>query len=487
MKHPSKSKSGRLPIALLVSVGALTISAFAGCASLLGDFEVVPAEAEAGVDGSRGAENGAPCQGASECASGFCADGVCCESACAGTCESCALAEKGRCLPHPADTDPEEECRPTPRPDAGELEIDAGDDPDGGDAGSLTIHLPDGGVTSNDEVCAGSCDGDRRCKFPAAEKTCGTKFCNTAAEAARFACDGQGRCELGLATCQAYACGDDECRRSCVGPEDCAPTHFCSSSGSCQQKLADSVTCGSPNECKSGFCVSGVCCNSECDSTKIPGAVCNKAGSVGQCKCSLDCGAGSCIVFYPDKDKDGYGDQTATLSTGAVVACDNAPPAGMVLDHTDCADDDARAHPGQAGFFGTPILGTSSFDFNCDGKTSKKYREFPSATCHLCGPTPLCLDRSSTCTTASAQGVLACEHTSFLCGISPGGQVQFCESCTGQTGFIFGDSPIDNSEGFTQAVACGAYSSTYVTCSKCPTPPSGTVASTTSSRQQLCR
>src|SRR5262249_51272979 len=33
----------------------------------------------------------------------------------------------------------------------------------------------------------------------------------------------------------------------------------------------------------------------------------------------------------------------------------------------DCADNDDRAHPGQSMFFPTPINGTTSYDFNCNG------------------------------------------------------------------------------------------------------------------------
>ncbi|MEM1033166.1 MAG: hypothetical protein AAGN82_22670 [Myxococcota bacterium] len=55
--------------------------------------------------------DGAPCDGADDCVSGFCVDGVCCEAACDGTCATCAAAgTEGQCTPHPAGTDPEMEC-----------------------------------------------------------------------------------------------------------------------------------------------------------------------------------------------------------------------------------------------------------------------------------------------------------------------------------------------------------------------------------------
>ncbi|MDI1483685.1 MopE-related protein [Polyangium sp. y55x31] len=57
------------------------------------------------------ADLGASCSLDAQCASGFCADGVCCNGACGGGCESCNQGGMlGLCVPHSADTDPENTC-----------------------------------------------------------------------------------------------------------------------------------------------------------------------------------------------------------------------------------------------------------------------------------------------------------------------------------------------------------------------------------------
>jgi len=62
------------------------------------------------------------------------------------------------------------------------------------------------------------------------------------------------------------------------------------------------------------------------------------------------------VAYYPDLDGDLFGDEDAT----PVVAC--SPPAGYVLDATDCLDTDAGVRPG------LPIeLCANGVDDNCDG------------------------------------------------------------------------------------------------------------------------
>jgi hypothetical protein len=60
-------------------------------------------------------------------------------------------------------------------------------------------------------------------------------------------------------------------------------------------------------------------------------------------------------LWYPDVDRDTYGDKTAT----GTPSC--APVLGMVLDHTDCHDDSKISHPG------ADEICDGTFDNNCDG------------------------------------------------------------------------------------------------------------------------
>jgi hypothetical protein len=472
------------------------LAAFSGCTSLLGDFEISSDVGEAGTTGGPGA-NGNACGAGTECASGFCADGVCCESACSGTCETCSI-DKGKCVPVPDGQDPQKECLPTPRVDAGLApEPDAAPLDDGGDGGAVSeagveqdgggqVNLPDAGFVSADDKCAGSCNGNRACKFPALETTCGTKFCNTSTQAARFACDGKGRCELAMETCKSFSCEGEDCRMDCTEANDCQSTHFCNQQGKCQAKLTDGVGCSLPDQCKSGFCVvengAGVCCNSGCSTTQFgPGATCKKSGAQGQCKCSIDCGTGSCRLFYRDFDTDGFGDKDGAPPSTAVVGCDNAaPPAGYVADNTDCDDKDNRAHPGQTDWFADTSLGKGLNDFNCDGVVSKETREYPGATCYVCGAPKTCDPATSCPASSKQQSRLSCAlYDNSLVFCLPG---QTCNpySC----GFGKGAT---NTAGFTTTVPCGTTSPTFKTCSACPASASIVAPpSTIASKQQRC-
>lgn len=90
-------------------------------------------------------------------------------------------------------------------------------------------------------------------------------------------------------------------------------------------------------------------------------------------------------AYYLDADGDGFG------AGPQVFAC-SAPP-GYVANHDDCADNDARAFPGQAGYFTYAIASTKSYDFGCTGGTPE--RRWPNAgSCnYVDSPTgPVCLN-----------------------------------------------------------------------------------------------
>lgn len=122
--------------------------------------------------------------------------------------------------------------------------------------------------------------------------------------------------------------------------------------------------------------------------------------------------ASSCtkVMMYPDKDGDGFG---AALEA-AVAVCPGT--AGFAGNNMDCADGDARAHPGQSSYFGTPITGLANvmpYDFNCDSKIEVQYPSFAqcSVSAHPAGwqgeniPLPACGE-------TGALNVTACEELS---------------------------------------------------------------------------
>jgi hypothetical protein len=314
-----------------------------------------------------GSINGVTCAANSDCQSGFCTDGVCCNNACAGTCEKCSLTGSvGTCSPIPANTDPEMECVPvvsdagvTTVADASPTTVDSGEGGAGGDAGAdadggpsgdasadasgdagaaggdagdagQALNLPDGGYTSTASTCYGACDGNGgngkgACVYPGATKTCGTQFCNANDQAAGFACDGNGSCNLGFSTCNKYACTGDACGTTCTIDSECLSGYYCAG-GTCQPTLGLGQVCSVPSQCSSGFCSKGVantgttlvCCTSDCT---IPGGTCLQSAALqGQCECSVSCPGGSCQVYYQDLDGDTYGNKDGDPTGGGTLA-----------------------------------------------------------------------------------------------------------------------------------------------------------------------
>lgn len=472
------------------AVFGVAAAGFVGCTSILGDFEVGPATpSEAGI-GTKA--NGAACTNGSDCSSTFCTDGVCCESSCSGTCESCKI-DPGKCVPVPDGQNPDNECKPEPLPDAGPaVEPDADvPPPDAGDGGSLEggqadasneINLPDGGVTTDPNKCSvGVCNGQRACKFPGKEVACGTQFCNSTTQAAGYQCDGKGHCSLEIETCKSFVCENNECRVDCASNDDCQSTHFCDGDLKCKPKKGNGVTCNNPNECQTGFCVvegsgPGVCCNSECDPAEIPGASCKQAGSVGACKCSLNCGTAACRLFYKDADNDTFGDKTGSVTLGTAVAgCEGAaPPNGFSATKTDCDDGDANVRPNQTSYFSTPNAKVG-FDYNCSGALEKYYPEYDGSSCQFCYEDT----RGGTCSSAARCSTLN-DQSRLLC--KPYKSIIIGGGVTCGYGTPFGPT---NTAGFITTVGCGVSSSSYRTCGKCATK-AGTPTVTSSTVQQLC-
>ncbi|MBK6846720.1 MAG: hypothetical protein IPG96_03920 [Proteobacteria bacterium] len=162
----------------------------------------------AGRGDARGTQGlGTACGGAGVCASGFCVDGRCCESACGGLCERCDISGAlGACSAVPAGQDPGTECAP--------------------------------GTTASDALCAGTCDGARRCRFDTSKVCDGA--CRTVAgsgdtTALSFRCGDDGRCNLSTAAttklCQFSRCTGSgpsaDCPVSCTTAADCLATSLC--------------------------------------------------------------------------------------------------------------------------------------------------------------------------------------------------------------------------------------------------------------------
>ncbi len=498
MSSPRGGVGGRFVRVLLLLLGVALVAAWGtvGCTSILGDYEVGDtgeAGADGGGDAVTGDPNGTSCTTGTGCASGHCADGVCCDTACNGTCESCALDPKGTCSPIAANTDPEHECANVGPADAGTTPPKTGDGGTEGGAPEGGLVLPDGG-SINVAACAGTCNGQRACNYPAKSISCGPTFCQAAAEPTTFHCDGKGGCAVETSTCNDFVCETGVCRTNCASNADCQSTDFCNGNGQCVPKKGDGIACSLTAECKSGFCVQGpnakVCCNSSCNDT---GMQCDVPSKEGSCSCNgLTC-AGGCRLFYVDSDGDHHGDPTGTLANQrAVAGCIGTntvtgPIAGKTYyaNNDDCDDTDPNVFPGQTAFFDTanPHVG---FDYNCsNGSLEKELPEWPGKTCQVCTlyypnpSTPSCFAEPSCSTQCCGRASLAGFNCGFLCPNGGGG----FECCPAP-----GD-PDGSRDGFEQTVACGAQAPFHVcgTCNANPTNTSATpVDSIAGNKTQRC-
>ena len=185
-------------------------------------------------------------------------------------------------------------------------------------------------------------------------------------------------------------------------------------------KSALASPCTSADECMSGYCADGVCCDSPCDGqclscalngasghcgpiTQGPDAVAttpcigesscflNPVTSLSTCElidgasCSIDadCGSGHCLTYYVDADGDGYG---TAASAKFCNELDGAPPAGYAAYPGDCCDLDSGANPGfsSSTFLQFPDA-CGSFDWNCNGVVSAQYSSCPGQANTACG------------------------------------------------------------------------------------------------------
>ncbi|HVZ75558.1 MAG TPA: hypothetical protein VHJ20_24460 [Polyangia bacterium] len=486
-----------------------------------------------------GASNGTTCTSGDTCASGVCSDGVCCDKACDGVCESCNVSAttKGTCTAIPENTDPDMECAekvavaPT---DTGDASAEAGasdasteagaseagaSDSGAADSGTESdaevINTPDGGFMTTKGACGGTCNGARACKYPGTEKSCGKPFCNDRRDVGSFVCDGNGSCGTALTACSDYACDETKasCHTNCAGPDDCLLTDYCAADGTCKPKKVISVACGTDGECKTDHCSNGVCCNTACTGT---GLSCNDPGQAGQCKCQgVTCAAGvACQIFYKDGDADTYGDMSGTIANGrAVAGCmGSTPPAGFVVDNTDCDDTDANAHPGQTTFFAVQRK-SGGFDYDCDNKLTKSVPEYVGGSCKFCGAVGSCDATSTTCSSTSQTASFQCpqEGSGVIIRPEPVQTASLSEPvdvtvvksslATSSAGTTAATSPTtickacilsccgcatNDKSGFLQTVACGDATHYAYTCGSCSAVGGGPLTSS-ALRQQTCR
>ncbi|WP_170319748.1 hypothetical protein [Polyangium spumosum] len=336
LRRVAVARRGRAWALLVVSASILVLAY--GCVSPDRPFGDGPPDGGAGGGaGQGGGAIGEPCSDGGACGSGFCVDGVCCESACAGTCEACNAGATGQlngtCAPVSAGIDPESECE---------------------DEGAASCGRN------------GSCDGIGACALYAAGTECAAQTCVGQTKTLAKTCDGAGTCvDMGAVDCAPSACVGIHCATDCGSDGDCAPGKYCDvASGQCLDKkpIGEACPANKPNQCESGFCADGVCCDAACE------------GACEACSAART-GAtdGACAPIPDGADPDGECPELGASSCGTDGACDGAGAcrfhaAGTVCAAGSCAGG-VRTNPDTCDGMGSCVdQGTTSCaPFTCSG------------------------------------------------------------------------------------------------------------------------
>ncbi|HEX3905469.1 MAG TPA: hypothetical protein VH853_21780 [Polyangia bacterium] len=243
--------------------------------------------------------NGVACLGNHECGSGACIDGVCCNSSpttgC-GSCQACNVTGSlGTCANVPSTVaEPHGRC-------------------------------PASGTCGN----TGACDGNGACQQQPATVMCSNPSCTGATATLASFCSGSGSCPTAAtASCGEFLCGATACSTTCGMDSDCKTGDYCTatSNGVCKPKNGLGTTCGSGHECGSGFCIDGVCCQTNgcgtCSSCNLNGlGTCaaiasGTAAPAGQCPLGAACGnTGLC------NGSSGCQQQASGASCGGSTSC----------------------------------------------------------------------------------------------------------------------------------------------------------------------
>jgi MYXO-CTERM domain-containing protein len=124
---------------------------------------------------------------------------------------------------------------------------------------------PDGASCASDAECASTFCTDGVCCEARCDGACQT--CRLAGGSS-----GDGRCGVvpagqpGAPACAPYLCDGSSatCPTTCANDGACVSAAFCNATGTCAPDLPNGEACSAAARCESGFCVDGVCCDTEC-------------------------------------------------------------------------------------------------------------------------------------------------------------------------------------------------------------------------------
>jgi MYXO-CTERM domain-containing protein len=315
------------------SQGFYTIGTQGNVVSAGSKVLLVPVQPSSGTSGAQTAcrlfdlgEKGATCSATAECQSGLTcvtdpSDGlsVCCDTPCTNACSSCRATRKtsgtgeGTCGPRKAtEYVSDTACPPSAQSTCGNVGY--------------------------------SCDGAGACAKWSNTTECAPGSCaDTDTQNNARLCNGAGACvALTTSDCASgYKCSDGQCQTQCYNDNDyCASNYYCQTWASpyytCQPKKSAGASCEFTSECATGYCVDGVCCETDCSGTCMG---CSNAAT-GQA-------SGSCKPIKTGTDPRNDCDDNGVSSCGqngacnGAGACQNYAP-GSVCTAASCASATSR-------------------------------------------------------------------------------------------------------------------------------------------------
>jgi hypothetical protein len=220
--------------------------------------------------------NGNACTDVGQCASGNCVDGFCCNAACNDGCDVCAkllgASADGTCTSAIGGTAGNPLCTPylcdgssnvCPTTCTSDAACVAGDFCNAshrcvpkainGGTCSGTNQCTSGfcvGGTCCNTGCGGSCEVCARSQGASVDGTCTSAPSGAA----------------GSPQCAPYLCDGSRnfCPATCASDSNCVAGDYCDSTQHCVVKTPNGGTCSAVNQCASGNCVDGFCCNTAC-------------------------------------------------------------------------------------------------------------------------------------------------------------------------------------------------------------------------------
>lgn len=288
---------------------------------------------------------GASCSSPTECQTGYCVDSVCCNTACNSLCSGCSAAKKGSgisgtCGFVAAGTDPDNECA-------------------------------DQGASS----CGtnGFCSGNGTCAlYPAGTPCWFSPICWDSTTLVKdFICNDRGVCWVSsFVSCLPYRCSANACSTTCSSDADClvfVPNggfpFYCSNNQCVPRPLPPGSRCSSGNQCMTGFCSSGVCCNTACNT----GFLCTEYGvcytscsSDVQCAPGYFCNETTCSSLKATGASCGRDGQCSTGFCQDGVCCNSA------CNSTCNACSAAKKGAGVDGTCGFAAVGTTCSSASCE-------------------------------------------------------------------------------------------------------------------------